>query len=329
MKHFLRQLTPKQFRPLLRKGLGRIQHPDIPLLYPYSISLLDRFFTPRSPSVLIISLPRSGSSWVGSLVGASKDALFLREPLTNSYMRAFPEGPSFFEFEMCKDKAHYRSHAADAFAGFPRFNGSIIQYPAQWDYHTRSKRRVVIKEVNPLVLQWLISEYHPKVIYLVRHPVPVANSFFAQGWTSDLSRSIFSEAALSNLEQKFFFGHQADFWEQSGALQAIVQNLVIDTLPLASDFMIVKYEDLCTSPLEQFAKLFDFCELELTAEDTAAIESSTRNRETYKAGTAGITRDSLAMVDLWRSSVAEENISLARQGYFANHPHLYRHDRWW
>jgi hypothetical protein len=39
----------------------------------------------QQPPVLIISLPRSGSSWVGSTVGSAAHAAFLREPLTRAY----------------------------------------------------------------------------------------------------------------------------------------------------------------------------------------------------------------------------------------------------
>src|SRR4051794_38244039 len=46
--------------------------------------LIASSWKPRRPAVLILSLPRSGSSWVGSLLGRAPDALYLREPVSQS-----------------------------------------------------------------------------------------------------------------------------------------------------------------------------------------------------------------------------------------------------
>ena len=46
--------------------------------------LLINFIRPRQPTVLVLSLPRSGSSWAGEALGCAIDALYLREPVTQS-----------------------------------------------------------------------------------------------------------------------------------------------------------------------------------------------------------------------------------------------------
>lgn len=54
---------------------------------------------------------------------------------------------------------------------------SVVRRPAQFSYRERGDRRTVIKEVNPLVLPWIIENFDVRVIYLVCHPVAVANSY--------------------------------------------------------------------------------------------------------------------------------------------------------
>ena len=41
----------------------------------------------RQPPVLLTSLPRSGSSWIGRILGSADEALYLREPLTQAYLK--------------------------------------------------------------------------------------------------------------------------------------------------------------------------------------------------------------------------------------------------
>ena len=46
--------------------------------------LLAKTVKSRRPATLILSLPRSGSSWVGEILGSAANALYLREPITQT-----------------------------------------------------------------------------------------------------------------------------------------------------------------------------------------------------------------------------------------------------
>ena len=48
--------------------------------FPGLTGMLARALSPAEPPVLVVSLPRSGSSWVGEVLGAAPDAMYLREP---------------------------------------------------------------------------------------------------------------------------------------------------------------------------------------------------------------------------------------------------------
>ena len=179
-----------------------------------------------TPPLLIISLPRSGSSWVGQILGLSDTSLYLREPITQEYLRSQPPGAlSFFEFTSEEDPYIYQTFGDQAFNGTPSFDASVVVFPAQWRPSRRKCRRVVIKEVNPLVLKWYAERYRPRVIYLIRHPAAVANSFEKMGWTSVSLRERMSERANES------FPGDASFWVQHAALQAITLERSLD-IPL-------------------------------------------------------------------------------------------------
>lgn len=329
MKQALKHRVPAPLRQRMRRLYSRLQNPELPFLCPYITRILNPLLPPKRPAVLLVSLPRGGSSWVGSILGASDAALYLREPLTHPYMRAFPSSPSFFELDACKDVELYRTCAANAFAAIPRFSPSVIPFPNQWSYRGRRLRRVVIKEVNPLVLDWIIAEHSPRVVYLLRHPVAVANSFFAQNWTGEQIESRFGRASMLQLKNTYSLHEGETFWAQSGALQALVQNIVMTTLRSASDFVVVKYEELCASPSDGFAELFEFSGLEMSGDVRQLVDESTQATSPYAAGEAGTRRDSSAMKDRWRSLVENHRVQLVKSAYFSNDPIFYRQDEDW
>jgi len=284
---------------------------------------------PKKPTILLISIPRGGSSWLGDILGSSKESLYLKEPLTKTYMPLIGTGPSFFEFEVCKEKQVYEQSALDAFRGIPRFNKSIVSYPSQWSYFKRGKKHIIIKEINPLALNWIIETYRPRIIYLLRHPVPVANSFFVQGWTGEQFHTRFSESSLSYLEKRFCIPYNGDFWEQSGALQAIIQALTMEILQSVKDYMVIQYEDVCSSPVEIFKEIFDFCEIKFTADILQKIEQSTDSKARYIPGRYDTVRNSKKLPEIWKSELKKENVDLVRKGYFMNQPLFYNDDADW
>jgi hypothetical protein len=297
--------------------------------FPILADALHQFHAPKKPTILLISIPRGGSSWIGDILGSSKESLYLKEPLKKTYMPLIGTGPSFFEFQVCKEKKVYEQSALDAFRGIPRFHKSIVSYPSQWSYFKRNKKRIIIKEVNPLALNWIIESYHPRIIYLLRHPVPVANSFFVQGWTGEQFRNRFSESSLSYLKKRFSIPYNGDFWEQSGALQAIIQVLTMEILQSVKDYIAIHYEDVCGSPFETFKQIFDFCEIKFNADILQKIEHTTNSKASYNPGKYDIARNSNKMPGIWKSEQKKEEVDLVRKGYFMNQPIFYKEDDDW
>jgi len=262
-------------------------------------------------------------------MGAAENAYYFREPMTQSYQALYRGGPVTFEFEACVDRRAYRRFAAAAFYGLPAFSASVRPYRNQGGWRERPGRRVVVKEVNPLALDWILESYAPVVVYLVRHPVAVANSYHSRGWTGLPLERMFTPASLSALEARYEIGSGLDFWERMGAFQAMVQNQVVEALAAAPAFKVVEYERLCTDPLEVFEQLFEFCGLTMDRRIREQITRSTTARAQYTPGRYDTRRASSDMADRWRSLVDESRIARVRRGYVANSPRFYLREAQW
>ncbi|MGH9324269.1 MAG: sulfotransferase [Vicinamibacteria bacterium] len=325
-----KRIIPRPLQRSLRLTLSYTAHPGLAYSSIWPIGeIVAALRRPKSPSILLISLPRAGSTWVGRILGSSDESLYLDEPLTQSYLDLMGKRASFFEYDACENKVIYDRLATLAFQGVPRFIERIVPYPEQWSIFGRHVKRVVVKEINLLVLEVLMKRFRPRIVYLLRHPVAVARSFHSLGWNGDQFRERFATSTLSSLEERFRIPYGADFWEQSGALQAIVQNTTMDTMAAPADYTVVRYEDICNDPVGEFSKLFDFCELPFSSKDRQRIEDSTNEKTAYRPGGYDIARNSKEMVDRWRTDVSRENVERVRNGYFANRPLFYTNDTEW
>jgi hypothetical protein len=280
-----------------------------------------------SPPILVISIPRSGSSWVGKFLGMASDALYLREPISQSYLQKAGLSPVIFEVNVAEMPQAYKAFGASAFRGLPVFPNEIVKHPHQWVLSERRSRNLVIKEVNPLALDWIIQDYRPKVIYLVRHPAAVAYSFFRLGWTTLDFRAIFSQQTLAseNLEPERF---AESFWAGQGAFQAIVLKRALKLLEGYKDYTIVRFEDLCTRPTEIFRRLYEFCGFHWNANLDKEIQRHSTSSKQYRVGGYDLERNSAAMINRWTTEIPEETLAQIRETYLFYNPPLYGPEEW-
>src|SRR5205085_5348017 len=89
-----------------------------------------RRLVPISPSVLILSMPRSGSSWLGDTMGRASDALYLREPI-NQVSISHGKTDALIPVDAAAPPADFQESADQAFAGLPKFSPNVVRFPSQ------------------------------------------------------------------------------------------------------------------------------------------------------------------------------------------------------
>lgn len=263
-----------------------------------------RLLRPRQPAVLVLSLPRSGSSWVGEALGCAVDALYLREPVTQSD-RLFYDLGTVFAIDSPDLDARYQSPADKAYAGWPDFERSIVRFPEQWALKQRRSRRVVIKEVNLLACGWYVQRYAPRIVLLVRHPAAVALSWQRKGW----------------------LGADAGSWAKNGEVQGRALREALDVLQEYAAQRIVLYEDLCVDPIRLFKPLFDFAGL--TWEARAEQFVAERSCQDDVSNAWDTSRNSQEMIHGWRKDGVQSHVTALYRTFSEFNLPWYREDRDW
>ncbi|MBV8194353.1 MAG: sulfotransferase [Candidatus Dormibacteraeota bacterium] len=150
---------------------------------------------------LIVGVPRSGSSWVGEILGTTSGAVLVHEPdnpVCNPQAWRLRERCGWFPvFHPGEAAPEYRQVWDLAFAGGwplqrpaigagkalkrlpPRLRHAVLRPLAASTRRLRSSpQHVVVKSVYAtFALEWLVSRYDPHVVVIQRNPLNVISSW--------------------------------------------------------------------------------------------------------------------------------------------------------
>jgi hypothetical protein len=180
-------------------------------------------------------------------------------------------------------------------------------------------------------LEWLARAYRPRVIYLIRHPAAVANSYSGLGWILRHSKQALHEVlppecqAASKAAQARFGSTP---WANFGLFQAMVSRVATRVLKDSCEHRVVKYEDLCLDPLGVFRELYHFAGLAWSDEVAAGIRLQSEQREHDRRDHYGTLRNSRQMRDVWKNDVGRELLAEVREGYLSGDPPYYGPEDW-
>ncbi|HVT76561.1 MAG TPA: sulfotransferase domain-containing protein [Acidimicrobiales bacterium] len=272
----------------------------------------------RRPPVLVLGMPRSGTTWVGRTLGDAPDAIYFNEPVSEVHV-AEQGRATFFEVDPDNPPASYPWPARFAAAGVPAFGPATV---APLGLLARLGRRVVIKEVNPLAVEWYAQALDPILISIVRHPAAVAVSLHERGWGWD---GIYEQRFLERT-RPLLPDVPANFWARIGAVQGIACHRLDAALPAAT----ASYEGLCRDPQSSFVDLFEVAGLTWTDDVARSLQASTHGDITRGADDPlGTTRNTAAMADAWRTRITGEQLADVRVGWDATNPTRYLDDADW
>ena len=123
----------------LRKALFKLKlYTKAPRLFFLSKAA----FNTCPPPILLLSFPRSGSSWIGSIMGMGENVRYLREPATTNYTLSESNNKtesgspikriSVFDQESCDSWPEYQQYIDDSLSAKPNFTNAVITSPEQW-----------------------------------------------------------------------------------------------------------------------------------------------------------------------------------------------------
>jgi hypothetical protein len=252
------------------------------------------------PRVLVAGLPRSGTTWVGEVLGRTAGARYLHEP-DNHLLR--PEawwakrklGP-YPELDPGDDGGDYERLWATAFAGgprpsarylgvrilqragAPRVSGRLASRQRSWDF----AGPLVVKSVHcARALEWTVERFRPSVVVVERHPFGVISSWRKLGWDDFLDTdrvALRYSAAVLGVDPP---RPAAPWLERAAWHYGLLASHLERARRRHPDWLLVRHEVLCAGPEPAFRRLSTRLGLSFTDEAARFLADSNRPGDGY------------------------------------------------
>ncbi|WP_059009404.1 sulfotransferase [Streptomyces specialis] len=298
--------------------------------------------------ILVTGLPRSGTSWVGKMLQAGGEVVYVNEPLNPSrppgrspgvlnasvthafqYICEDNEEPWLRAF---RDTARLRYHPLAelrANRALPDLARLVKNFSAFTAGRARGRRALLDDPYAVLSAAWFARRLGAVAIVLVRDPVTWSGSWRKLGWTTYfhelleqplLARDLLGEHAG---ELRALVGSQ-DELAKNAALWRFTYDAVDSMRKNTESLHVVRYEDLAGDPETRFGELYATCGLTWDASARRAVREATQAENaptramswSLKGGlsrTAYQPMDSKAALVTYRDRLGEEEIARVRE----------------
>jgi hypothetical protein len=265
--------------------------------------LIAKFYPFRKKPILLLSYPRSGSSWLGEILSYSPDIAYLREPITQAIQKKYKLKPQFNPDRNSEILDKYINIADKAFRGVP-ITGLIylVKYLPDFLPTSRKNKRLLIKEVNPLAIHILLERYTPTLLLLLRHPAAIADSYKRLGWLK-------SEMRLFGLNYGTRMKNAIDIsreWETK----------------------IILFEKIALNPKKEIPDLLNFLGSKLPENIDIIINKYSRNPALI-TNPYEVRRNSSSEIYKWKDNLSVDEIEMIRDGYLEANLKYYNSESSW
>jgi hypothetical protein len=293
-------------------------------------------------TVLIAGVPRSGTTWVGRVLGHTGGAVYVNEPDGDHDPFAFRArlghetapvlAPGARDTEL--ERLWTGALAGGRYAGTRRDRLARALYartpvPDRWEAWLGGRvsaplqmaarlavprvaipdaRHVVVKSVRTeLALEWLVERFRPRVLVVERNPLNVLASWIELDFVRDPREA----AAVAEYARDAWGlaapAPDASQLERQTFYFGVLASAVHEAAARHPDWVVTRHDDLCLDPATRFAALAAVLGLEWTDDAARFLDESDREGTGYD--TARSTAD---QPDRWRGRLDDAQVATIR-----------------
>lgn len=271
--------------------------------------------------ILLTSLPRSGSTWVLRVLEQAPKLVGLFEPDhldingigrngMHPYLKANAEWREYESMYRAAFDGISRPTSYMSKAGATAFARNIMR-SSRID-----RRRVIVKSVYSLHnTQWLSKRFNSRVVILLRSPYSLIHSIHRK-WPEARLGNIISQIDLMDdylIEYRDAIKRARSAMEilavHVGAYYRVIQEQAL----FNPEWIVVKHEDLCSDPVNEFKRLFE--RLDLTWTQKVENFLTQTNRPKDNDNISHINRISREEVDKGRRLLTAQQMAEIKDYY--------------
>lgn len=288
-----------------------------------------------SQPILVTGAHRTGTTWVGRMLSASREVAYISEPLNvmhrpgvfrapvskwytlineeneSAFLPAFREMLAF-RYGVWREIRSLRS-AKDV----ARMGRDLSGFFRGW---LTSQRALIKDPFAVFSAPWFAERLNCRVVFTTRHPAGFASSLKRLNWPFDfkdlldqplLVRDLLEEdrAAMKSISMGDTLGQAALLWR-------VIYRSVVRMINLHPSFIMVRHEDLSLDPVNGFGSLYKKLGLNFTPKVKQTIlnaSSSGNPNELSTKKVHSVKLDSRANIDNWKKRLSAEEIKHIRE----------------
>lgn len=287
------------------------------------------------PPILVTGAHRSGTTWVGRMLAAARDTVYISEPLNHLHRPGVFRAPVpfWYPYITAANEAAYLGAFSDLIALRYHLRAELRALRSRRDLLRMGRdfavfaggrlrrQRVLMKDPFAVFsAPWLAHRLGCRVVITVRHPAGFASSLMRLGWPFDF-RNLLDQPDLmrDHLEADRVAMEAAepgDILGQAALLWRMIYRVVHGYRLRAAGFLIVRQEDLALDPPAGYESLYRSLGLPFDegVRRTILTSSSSENpAEPSRRNVYSVKLDSRAAADNWRKRLSAEEIGRVRR----------------
>lgn len=303
--------------------------------------------TATEPSLLVTGMPRTGTSWVGKMLEASGEVVYINEPLNPGHPPGHSPGvldatvTHQFQYIDPHDDERWRHAFGRTLAlryGFGRELrrnhrlydlARMAKYGTSFTFGRWAGRRAMLDDPFAIFcVPWLVGTYGVRAVVLVRDPVALVGSYRNLDWKMRFDELLGQPALIRDLigpavHDLHAAAKETDPIRSAAMMWRAVYGVVDREYRELPGVTIQRYEDLALRPVEEFSGLYNFlglawserAERQVTAATSGGGTDQGSHKWTWRGGlskTAFRPMDSASMLRSAKTRLTPAEIETVR-----------------
>jgi hypothetical protein len=285
--------------------------------------------------ILVTGMPRSGTTWVGRILTASREVGYINEPFNlesspgtvrlpvgHWYTYVSPENEDRF-LQPLLNLITFRYALAHELRRC-RNRADVHHTIKMWLTSVRNhRRRPLVKEPHAVFsADWFLERLGADVVVTIRHPAAVVSSWKRLEWNFDFANLLQQPKLMRDrlepmrAEMEAALSPQSDLVDRVALLWRVIYSVVGEYGPRSPYVHVVRQEDLSRDPLGGYAKLYGVLGLSFTTDAAKAVRASSSRdnpKETSVESPHETRIDSRANLENWKQWLSKDEISRVRR----------------
>ena len=296
--------------------------------------------------ILVTGSHRSGTTWVGKMIAFHPRIVYFSEPF-NPERRDLPVRQWWRRVTAADEMAfstYLRPYCELRFPWFERradhpagLLGRVRRSLSLARRRAQGARPLVKDPIALLSAEWLAERYDAQTLVLIRHPAAFASSIKRLGWLTPAADLLAQPTVMSD----WLDPYAADLRRLVERPDDIIDHAIVGWNVLHHvirvfqerhpDWRFCRHEDLSRRPIQEFAELFEWLDLEFTGDIEQAIERHSDEENPCEAGGQVhlLKRNSKANIWNWQRRLTADEIARIRAGTCELCDHFYGDADWW